>query len=420
MSSEFNKPQVTRKVKIHPIIASQHIRPFVDNPSQLIDVSVGDESDPYVKSNEPSDLKYEKVGSTHGRSRVESVSNKKVLYGQGSERYGSRDIKGAVMKDVHIETHSQHPYGVMVDGLMDDLMVERLFAASRVLRENGIATERPTKVSELKEIIVTNNGPSDKWRKISVDRWKLETLKRILSDSVSARKAGKIQDSLDKEDLYRRLEDYFKTTRFVAVERDLQVPERLSDVAHITNEDDFKKFLIPILNWVNAHYSSSGEKYKWSPTNKNIGKYFEYSIPTVIGMTLGRVHNLELVHGFCHNQNWSVVGSLYDLDGVVGPKLGLGDPKPLQEDYQEDISDTIDALTQTFIPGNFLYEKFPHILNHAIINFCVGYIREKFGTNITPEKLIQIRAYFRVPSIRIDGLIEDVWKTIEETLTPQN
>lgn len=419
ISSEFYRPLVTRPVKANPIVINHHSRPFADNSHPSIDVSVGDTSDPDAKSNDPSSLRYEKVGPTHGRSSVESVSSKRILYGEGNERYGSRDIKGAVMNDVHIETHSEHPYGVMVNGLMDDLMLERLFAASKILRENGIPTERPAKVSELREIIVADDGPADKWKKIPVDQWKSNTLKEIWSDAAQLRKKGEIQEAIGRESLYRDLKDYFEIAKFVAVERDLQVPERLSDVARITDEDDFKRFIIPIFNWVNADVSSFGEKYKWSSTNENIGKYFEYAIPTMMGATLGRLHRLELVHGFCHNQNWSAIGSLYDLDGVVGPKLGLEDPKPLQADYIKDISDTIGALKDIFTPNSFLYKSFPDILNHSIVNFSVSYIRERFGTDITPEKLTLIKEYFQTYSPVIDDLIGNVWKTIENTLMPQ-
>src|SRR3990172_10093417 len=123
---------------------------------------------------------YERIDTRHGRSMTESASSKAAVCGGPlpGDIYGARTVKGTTMNagyrgSIKIDKYYLSPYGLRGFGLMDDSVIPRVIKASKLMRGNGLPTELPRQIKELKEVWVKQDIPLDQdfWEKIPISKW---------------------------------------------------------------------------------------------------------------------------------------------------------------------------------------------------------------------------------------------------------
>lgn len=329
-----------------------------------------------------------------GRSIEDRLVDKKIIYGdEYGILYGSRNIKGNVVQgDIYqrsaVFEDENTPYGLQVRGLKDKVGIDRIVKASEYLRKQGLPTERPAKIYKLTQIPYQG-------KMINIEDWKEEYLKRELQ------RANKFGIGSDFKTL-RNKESYLRSTDFFVIDRDLQVPERLDDIIQPETQEEFQKMIQPIFKWLNQAVqvkhggliSGTPQPAEFNPENEDdIKRFFGEWLPTQIGTYLGRVHKNNLALGYPHNQNWSAVGTAYDLDSVQGQPF---DGKiPTQEQFSKDVYKTIEAVKSLFESSplsrqSYIQNTYSELLSKSVDSFIVAYLQEKIGKiDLGDEALIQ-------------------------------
>ncbi len=322
------------------------------------------------------------VAGSSGRTITDETSGKKVVYGGNlaGDIYGARDLKGSRQDSGVFVAFDKYGYlGLRVNGLKDNIGIRAIKKGSLYLRGLGLPTERPTALYTVEEIIRDGN-------RIDIEEWKklaLEEFARLVSndpdDPNHHRVHGLIEDA----------KTYLDSTEFYIEERDLQVAERLRDIASCKSERDFRLVVEPILKWVNVAtgarnsglISGTPPPEKFSFTDEDTERYFGKWLPEQMGIYLGRLHNSATSHGYAHGQNWSAVGTLYDLDSLVGLAVDSLDNFSEKQE-RSDVKMSLGSLEELLSPdnGNYLSMEFGReILLAAKAHFIYGYLTERYG-----------------------------------------
>jgi len=362
-----------------------------------------DQSDGGKRHQKKTDASFEKISDKHGRNMTERLTSKNLIWGGDlpGDIYGAKTIKGTSLNlSIRLEPTHMDEVAFRGYGLMDDSCIERVIKASKVLRENGLPTERPVTVKKIDEILVNRSG---KWLKYSISDWKNNELKRWKYSSKEVKK-------------------YLRDYDFVALERHVQVDERLADISF--KRENFERFLKPIFKWLNVatRYRNGGliegtlKPEKFTLSKASIERYFTGYLPSTMGIYLGRVHKLGLVHNFSHSQNWSMVGTLYDLDSISGKRLFDFDDKTGQKNFAEDFRDTVDVICER-IPDALEYSGISYkrkSLEDALCLFTANYMKERFG-GIGPLRVFQLHTlFYSISSEDLDETMTPVWKRLYE------
>ena len=134
---------------------------------------------------------------------------------------------------------------------------------------------------------------------------------------------------------------------------------------------------------------------------------------------MGRLRNLNLGHGFLHPQNWSAVGTVYDLDSVYGPVLGDG-RQPSNDKFAEDamlsmidiskvIQNGLDQIKDIEMP-NIDMEK---LNKDAWINLLKSYSREIKDKAAMNETLVKIKEQLlEHPDIPSKSFVNEFWEEL--------
>lgn len=344
-----------------------------ENPSIKLRAEVWDEKE--VVGVKPQN-DFEKISMAHGRSMTEAATSKKSVWGGPlpGDIYGARSLKGTAMyQGLRVEAGGIADYGVEAWGLMDDSCIDRVIRASEVLRRHGLPTEKPVLIQELAEIVKRKGTRT--WEKISMSKWKKDLIK------------------YPRQVIQSEINKYLSETKFVSFSRDVQVDERLRDIDFkIQNLGDLKEFLDPVFKWLNVatRYKNSGliagtpRPPVFNLKKDSIDNYFNNYLPKQMGTYLGRLHRLEIAHGFPHNQNWSVVGTLYDLDSVHGKAIFSDDGHPKRAQYTSDLSETIRGYIVTAeVVNKHLHGvhglRFDNWDKKLKTLFVKSYVKERYG-----------------------------------------
>jgi len=224
-----------------------------------------------------------------------------------------------------------------------------------------------------------------------------------------------------------RVQDYLESTNFYVVERDLQVAERLEDL-YKRNGEEFTAMVGGVFKWLNVATQSKGEGIipgTESPEpfdinkKEDIERFFGEYLPETMGHYLAKFHKLGGIHKFPHSQNWSLVGSLYDLDSVERQNVN----EPMTQALQQ--MDTRVALASFGeIMGhsaqNYLSSEFPEtLLQKAQYSFMKTYIDTLFPDGLDDQYLEKIKEdYFSGLEPRRHGVSKEVdrlaWKRVVE------
>jgi hypothetical protein len=297
---------------------------------------------------------YERPSTSHGRDSSEVAVKNKVVWGDPSHKgivYGDKNLKGNVMNHIELSRDEYGTHGIRATGLKDGDNVHLISYNSEWMRENGLPTERIAKINKLEEVVVEGkvisieewkekvkgDSEADRYRNgpLQKNKERLVKLRRLKENPITKLFVGKgeekkmedrlkvMGDHVKEEEEFEENREKFLDANFYVIERDLQVSERLSDMRDISKEK-FEEMMAGIFKWVNVVMSTKGEgvipgteKVEDFNIEKegDVERYF-LTLGRSMGFYLSKFHNLGGIHGFPHEQNWSLVGTLYDLDSV--------------------------------------------------------------------------------------------------------
>lgn len=306
---------------------------------------------------------FEKISDAHGRNLTESASSKRAVWtGEYlGDIFGARSVKGASTSDAYLEEGENGEYDVRAHGLTDDVALPRLLRASDFLRKNGLPTEAIRSVSDL-------TGVRVKGKEIPIDEWEKEELERVKNEF---------------PDLYGAFKTFLKETKFIVIERDVQVDERIRDLKLAHGEKRLKEFMAPIFKWLNVATASRNSGIisgtprpdKFDDTAESFDRYFESYLPSQMGIYLGRLHKLGVIHGSSHDQNWSVVGTLYDADTISGKPIFSDDDSPTAADFEADVWTSLETINSLNEDLGYAGE----LKSQSLFNFIKNYLLSRFG-----------------------------------------
>jgi len=331
---------------------------------------------------------FQKISENHARNMTEISTSKGFVWGGElpGDIYGARTIKGTSMSvdgdPAKLDAGDTY-YGVMGIGLMDDRSIPRITKASELLRKNGLPTECPRTVKKLQEVLVKDKNGI--YQKMPIKEWEENQLNNITSfDRISLESAKKYLDETD----------------FVALERDVQVDERLQDLQEALYKGGFRAMIEPIFKWINVAtqarngglISGTEKPERFNMTDEDIKRYLTDFLPSQMGVYLGRVHKLGLIHGQPHIQDWSAVATLYDLDGIYGKLLYTDDPEQTNVDVDEDTRSTLksirDLVSEAEDSNELRNVNFgQNITDSTAQSFLKSYLAEKYSQDISLERL---------------------------------
>lgn len=407
-------------------------RPF--EPSDPERVLVGIE----VISSKPAKSDLQKVGRRHGRNRSETATHNSLVWGGmlPGDIYGSRDFKGNVFDDIRIITMPSSPYNWALLGLKDDVGLHRIDVVSQYLRAHGLPTEFPRVKRQVTELLIKDysQGPQ-KILRVPLATWEQQQLNNIWKEAQLKRKVD-LTGALTLERQWQEIKDYFASTNFYIVERDLQTAERVEDLNTPINETEMRQSLEPIFKWLNAAtaarksgiISNTPQPQPFIFRPDHVKQYCGEWLPRQMGIYLGRLHNLGIEHKYPHAQNWSAVGTLYDLDSPVG--LPFGDKPITNSDKRNDVGQTNNSLRETLsFPGSYLSETYPDLKSNALAMFVASYIKETLGETATQARIeelsrtiflrgIKVSDYINNPKIiQGIGLDNKIWERVDAILS---
>ncbi len=309
----------------------------------------------------------------HGRSIDETASSAKVLWGGEfqADKFGARDLKGSRQEQFLIDIRqSQHGYNeIRIKGLYDETDVEYLVKASEYLREIGLPTEKITAIYKPNEILYQGEPvPVDEWKKLAKARFARQTHKGTQGVIL-------IQD----------VNKFIDNSEFFQVERELQISERIRDLAFCTTEDEFKRVLSGPLNWINVatkikHEGIIPGTEQPDPFDINktedIERYLESWLPGQMGNYLGRMKKAGIQNKYGHAQQWSLAATMYDTQSLIGEPLN--GKKLTAEDYVYALQEALGVLEELLNPErpNYISQHFGNCLAQAKQNLLVNYFKE--------------------------------------------
>lgn len=308
------------------------------------------------------------VSKEHGRAVYENFGGNHLLWqDEQGNLYGERDHKGVLMdKSRDIEDDEYGHMSLRVNGMKDGWVLERILTVSDYLAKQGIPSERITEVRKLEQVI-------DDGHTVDMEEWKQNAIQRYLRNP----------DNLKGHDQPEKTVNKYMDTDFYALTRDLQVAGRLRDLSQLGSKKDYHMFMEPIVKWYRlaSHYkpehftplSPDVVKHTGQPVSEEeMRDFMNRVVPINMGRNLGLTHNLGLAHGWCHAQNYSLVGSYYDVDSIHGEPIG--DPLITLQDKSRDFSMTLGAIEET----STSYVQ-PIVITEAVVNFVTSYMNTTHG-----------------------------------------
>lgn len=279
----------------------------------------------------------------HGRSYDVGYQGIKpfVWEDENGIRYSTYTTKGNNFTDIRLITSGTAPSGFAIKGLQDTDCLERVVSASIALRGLGIESENIVRV------LVPEQIPFE-GRMVTQEELKAALIERELlekpikpSDGVKTWTGG-LTDIIEQDREKRKLA-FLRDTRFVTTVRAMQVSERITDLFYAKTKREATALLKNAFDFLNLSEVLEAEK-EGRPVDiidpKNGGDVWVWlssTLPLKLGRSFGKMHNAGLVHKFPHAGNISIIGSIYDLDSVEGPSLGLGDEEFTPTKAAEDL-----------------------------------------------------------------------------------
>lgn len=386
----FNIPQQLVPVKVKLLSQDETIRsPFKDEPV-LVSIGKGKVNSQLVQ-----------LSTHHGRALDdERVAGKVVWTDEYHTPFGDRDFKGNMFEQLGVEPDGNSFFKYHVIGLKESIGVNRIDRVSKIMRNLGLPTEAIKRVYLLEEVIYKGERmPIEEWEKIEINN-RVAKYNELITNSETSAAASSLKYETEK------ILAMFESTKFYVIERHLQTDVRLRDLREAKSEESFHQLVDVPLIWLTKNVLPNsnlnrgfvswelGRPEDFDPTNKDhLTYYFSDWLPKQMATYLAKFHSNEMVDGYAHGQNWSMVGTLYDLDSFFG--VPIGDPNPEAASLQNDVMETTKAIVELLAPegvgfgkwlskrfdggNNHLSREFPDLLENALYNFEVTYIENRFS-----------------------------------------
>ncbi len=441
----------TEKVKSERKFSDSEKRPFVEPSKTSVDVAVGDPNAVFVKMRRnffdfvktardklvgEQHPKFKRISKFHGRNMTEASSSAKVLWSgnESGDIYGAWGVKGGSMdtpEGMKVEQDSEHYYGIHGWGLMDDSCVPRINMASLYMRRNGLPTERVRQVDVIKEVWINRKDKKEKtvMYKVPIHEWEESEVNRLQKEVDEDVEKGLQPWAEDKAMVLEKVKKYLKETEFITIKRDLQVDERIRDIADAAKNDKLKVALSPVLKWVNiaiekrsfGMLSNSAKSERFDPGNDDdIYRYLIRWLPSQMGAYLGKFHGIGLTHRFLHDQNWSAVGTIYDLDSVSGKGVFTSDEEPSQQDIDRDVFDTMDGITALVtrdLPKTREFNNRPaeNMVIEATTLYLQNYLTQRFDKDGALAEIDRLKRVYGASFI-----LPGVWDNLQREFAPKS
>ena len=309
--------------------------------------------------------------NTHGREIVEEESRNKVLWG---DVYGgwfaARGEKGGRWYKNRIREFNDLSKNIFLgevsfrfEGMYNEKEADYLVRVTDFLARNGILTEKIRVVEKLNTVV-------DGDEVVEVDEFKRRRISEV-KKTYGENSSG-----------YKDACKYIEEANFVEVERDLQVAERIRDLARCKTEDEFKKVLSGVFEVINlvAKVKDTSTLPNTNPPERfdinkeeDIKRYLKVWLPSQMGIYLARLRKMEMTNDFSHAQQWSLVGTEYDAQSFIGRGF-VRDCK--EEDYSDAMMQSIRSLGELFGTRNNYIENNYKGLGEATANLIKEYIKE--------------------------------------------
>lgn len=267
----------------------------------------------------PTTIQLDRISGRHGRSY--ELGNAKAPTAIWEDQYGnaytSLSYKGNNFTKPDIIHSLTAPSGFIPYGLQEDDALLRVIRSSRLLRENGIATEWIVGVTEPATMPYIDEPVTQH-----------EYKKRWLEDILSARpikEAGEIAQAI-------------APMTFFVTERCMEINDRPLDFLDDTTSGQIQARLQKVFTVYNVTHRRDADFRELSAdSNEDRRYYFTTLLPTLQGRNLARLHNAQLVHKFPVPGNTTALGGVIDLDSIHGEPLGFGDRPITFQDMRHDI-----------------------------------------------------------------------------------
>lgn len=321
---------------------------------------------------EPSSLALFSISPNHRRSyeygnghNARRIGELAIWHDQYDNPYTSFSLKGNNFSRHEVTASMTAPSGYMAYGLLESDALLRVVRASHVLREGHVSTEWINRVFEPKELIYEG-------KKVSQAEYK-----RLLLGKVALTRG--LKESA-------RIAEAIEPMTFFITARSMEINDRPADFIHDTNAslDDRLHHIFRVYNTL--HRADLNFRVLDAEKPGDVREYLSEIMPFLIGRSLGRLHNLGLVHSFPVMGNVTTLGGLIDLDSIKGAPLELGEPAITPEDKALDIYQLMDVD-----PGsNQFVEVYRHLIELGASDMD-GYVRaldmivESYQAHRTPE-----------------------------------
>jgi len=360
--------------------------------------------------------KFVVVSKDAGRTVEDQIVGKKAVWGGElpGDIYGDRDQKGG-RQDRILRLQIDPYHGFRVEGMnvYDPKYLEKVNKVSEFLRQNGLPTEKLTTVYELKNKLMAPNG-----HLYEIDRLKVRAI-TVFRDQLTKMGESDVGKTINSA------WQWLKDVKFSIEERDLKVAERLRGARYAVSSEDFKRMVSPVFQWLKVATDTRGQGLitgtekpgRLSLDGEDLQIYFGRWLPDQMATYLSRMHTLRAVHGNATAQNWSLVGTLYDLDTVKVQALGDQLPKGGIED---DVNCTLGALEELLAPheGNYIANSFgKQLLLQAQAVFLKRYLEERFhNLKLFKKKNFKVK-YWDNNAWRTRPFGDEEWSLIEKLVS---
>ncbi len=113
----------------------------------------------------------------------------------------------------------------------------------------------------------------------------------------------------------RRTSNLILNGEILMLLRAMQVNERIRDLRLVKSNQDLATICAPAISFLSIQDT---QKYQYLPLEESISvqEFLNNWLPKQMGFHLGSWHAKGLVHGYAHGQNWTLAGTLVDVDSA--------------------------------------------------------------------------------------------------------
>ncbi|MBI2028972.1 hypothetical protein HYT02_01005 [Candidatus Gottesmanbacteria bacterium] len=240
--------------------------------------------------------------------------------------FSSFSIKGNNLSFPLIAKSTTSDSGYAVYGMQESDSMVRILRASQMLRFHHVDTEMIIGVIEPTELPINDEL-------LPIVEFKKTLIKNLFTRiKDNANRNDELQELEIKPEEIGKINLHLENQVFLFTLRGMQAPERVSDLKYCTSREDLKLILEKSFEYVNEveRYKAENEplykpRFFSAEDDQSIEDYFIDYLPKKTASNFATLHNLGLSHGYSHAGNVSLVGSLYDLDSVMGKAVDEND-----------------------------------------------------------------------------------------------